>query len=372
MKRVFAIAFLNFFVSGALTLLIPLMLLTRGVNLADIGIILSVLPLVFLATRLLFAAVADQIGWCHIFLLINWPASLISTAIYYVAAALPTFFAGKIVEGLKESSYWAVSRTATFHLSPKRAGNEATKINAVIWLATAVGGATAGIGIAYLGFSLTIALLTVVSAAIVIPAGLLWKTNKKTTPPSTSHVLSKLNPKGKGKLFWLVSATLMFNSLSTYPLVTLLLPVFMDQQLGYSYVMIGALFMFYNIIASATAVLALKLPLNSKRAVLQAVTGLTATVLLASSGLFFPALLFALAFVRGLSIAFFEHIVVKAVRNSENVSADVGLLHVPMRFAEFFSLLLAGFAVQAIGYAPVFALTGVSFVIFSIMSYRLL
>ena len=63
MRRVNAITFLNNFVAGALTLLIPLLLLAQHVNLAEIGMVLSVLPIVFLVACLLFAAVADQIGW---------------------------------------------------------------------------------------------------------------------------------------------------------------------------------------------------------------------------------------------------------------------------------------------------------------------
>src|SRR5512137_544539 len=120
MRKVIAITFLNHFVSGALTLLIPLLLLSKNVNLADIGIVLSALPIVFLVARLLLAALGDTIGWSHIFLLANWPATLVSTLIYYAANSVPAFFAGKVVEGLKESSYWAVNRTAVFHLSPKK------------------------------------------------------------------------------------------------------------------------------------------------------------------------------------------------------------------------------------------------------------
>jgi hypothetical protein len=36
-----------------------------------------------------------------------------------------------------------------------------------------------------------------------------------------------------------------------------------------------------------------------------------------------------------------------------------------MRFAEFTSLLYAGFVVQAVGYAPVFVSCGIFFMIFS-------
>ena len=67
MKRVNAITLLNYLVSGSLTLLIPLLLLERGFNIAQIGIVLSLLPIVFLIARLIFAAVADYIGWSHLF-----------------------------------------------------------------------------------------------------------------------------------------------------------------------------------------------------------------------------------------------------------------------------------------------------------------
>ena len=370
MRRVNAITFLNNFVAGALTLLIPLLLLAQHVNLAEIGIVLSVLPIVFLVARLLFAAVADQIGWSHIFLLVNWPATFVSTAIYYVASSLPVFFAGKFVEGLRDASYWAVNRTAIFHLSPKREGREATRNNAIIWLATAVGSAAAGLGIAYAGFSLTIVLLMVASAAIGIPAALLWKTGRKTSNPEKKKLLRLLDPRGKGSAFWWASIALMFSSLATYPLLTLLLPVFMDQQMGYSYVVIGVLFMLYNFIASVTTFLTLRTSLSFRRIVIQSVIAILASVFLAGSGLFFPALLFALAFVRGFSVAFFEHLVTKVALNRKNVSVDIGWLHVPMRLAEFASVLTAGFVAQAVGYAPVFAATGVFFAAFSFMSFH--
>ena len=372
MRRVASITFLNHSIAGALTLLIPLLLLANNVNLSEIGIVLSVLPLVFLVARLLFAAVADQIGWSHIFLLANWPATIIATLIYYFATSLPFFFAGRVVEGLRESSYWAVNRTAIFQLSPHQEGHGATKNDAIIWLATAVGSAAAGAGIAYAGFSWTLMLLTFVSATLGIPAAMLWKTGRKKSKLNIGKLVGSLNPRGKGRVFWLVSVTVMFNSLATYPIITLLLPVFMDQQLGYSYLIIGLFFMIYSLIVSFIAFLSLKTPLNRKRAALQSVVALIASALLANSGFWFPACLFGLAFVRGLSLGFFEHVVAKVTKDSKNVSVDIGLLHAPMRLAEFASVLAAGFIAQAIGYESVFIATGVFFAIFSLMSLKLL
>jgi MFS family permease len=372
MIRVNAITFLNYIVSGALTLIIPLLLLARNVNLTEIGIVLSVLPLVFLSARLVFAAIADYIGWSHIFLLINWPTAFASAVIYSFASSLPVFFVGKIVEGLRESSYWAVTRTAIFHLSPKRAGNEATKNNAVIWFGTAFGGAIAGIGIAYLGFSSILSVLALASLAIGIPAVLLWKSSSKTPMPKTQSLFAPLNPKGRSRMFWMVSIAIMFNSLAVYPLVVLLLPVFMNQQLGYDYITIGLLFMFYNAISAAATFLSLKRPLSFQRAIILTAVSVVASFLLAGSGLFFPACLLSLAFVRGYGIGFFEHTVVKVAQDSKNVSIDIGLLHIPMRLAEFASVLASGFLAQAFGYTPVFVATGIFFGVYAFLSLHIL
>ncbi len=279
MKRVIADTSFNYLVSGALALIIPLLLLDRKVNVAEIGIVLSVYPLIFLSARLLFAASADRVGWGHVFTVINWPATFFSTLIYFLASSTFGFFVGKIVEALRESSYWAVNRTAIFSLSPNREEHEATRINAVIWLSTAGGSAIAGAGIAYIGFSSTLLVLIFASAIMGVPALALWKqranSHQKTQRPSGTAV--SLNPKGRDRTFWRVSIALLFYSLATYPLITLLLPVFMDQQLKYNYLSIGVAFMLYNVVAALVTLVTLKRPINRARAALQSIIGLLAS-----------------------------------------------------------------------------------------------
>lgn len=365
MKRVNAVTFLNYFVSGGLTLIIPLLLLDRNVDLAEIGIIISVLPLVFLSVRMFLAALADQIGWAPLFILFNWPATVISTAIYFLANSVPAFFLGKTVEGVKESAYWAINRTAIFSLSPKKEEKEATRINAVIWLATAIGSAAAGVGIAYLGFSSTLAVMLVASAVMGIPAYMLRHAGKRNAKVKISNVLACLDPRGRDRTFWLVSIVILFNSLATYPLTTLLLPAFMDQELKYDYITIGVAFMFYNLVAALVTFGTLKRSLNAKRVIVQSLIGLLASFLLAESGFYFLALFLGLAVTRGLGIGFFESVIAKVSKNRRTVSVDIGLLHIPTRFAEFASVLSAGFVAQSFGYAPVFAATGIFYAIFS-------
>ncbi|HMK94561.1 MAG TPA: MFS transporter [Candidatus Limnocylindrales bacterium] len=359
MRRVNAITFLNYFVSGALTLLIPLLLLAKHVNVAVIGLVLSILPLVFLVARLIFSSIADYVGWSHVFLLINWPSAFFSTLIYYFSSTWPFFALGKIVEALRESSYWAVSRTAIYHLSPNRAGHEATKMNGIIWIGMALGGAMAGLGIFYLGFSMSLLVLALVALAIGVPAVMLWRSSSTKPLSKTERFLNPLDPRGRSRIFWVASVALLFNSIATYPLVNLLLPIFMSQKLGYSYIVIGVLFMLYYAISAAATWLSVEKSLSWKRAAALTVASVVASIFLAVSGFIFPAALLILAFVRGYGVGFFEHTVLKVAKDSKNLSLDIGMLHAPMRLAEFSSLVAGGFIAQTLGYAPVFIACGV-------------
>jgi predicted MFS family arabinose efflux permease len=372
MKRILAITFLNYFISGGLTLAIPLLLLDRNVDLIDIGVVISVLPIVFMVVRLLMAIVADSKGWNRFYLLMNWPWTILSTFVYFIATSIPLFLLGKFLEALKESSYWAVSRTAIFSLAPEREEKSATRNIAVLMLSTAVGSAVAGFGIATFGFSFTFSILILAAGFIAIPAVLLWKIPKQKLKSSTPRFREIVNPRRKGRVFWLVSITSVFFSLAFFPLSNLLIPVFMVQQIGYDYLIIGIAYMLYNLIVSIVIIGTLRFSLGIRRVILQSFIALFTTFLLASSNYYFFGLFLALAVAEGLGWAFYESIIAKATKDKPNVSVDIGLLIVPLRFAEFASVLYAGLIAQNIGYAPVFASSGVFFLIFSLLAFYLL
>lgn len=372
MKRILTITFLNFFISGGLTLAIPLLLLDRSVDLVEIGAVISVLPIVFMVVRLLMAAIADFKGWNRFYILLNWPWSILSTFVYLIATSTPMFLLGKVLEALKESSYWAVTRTAIFSLSPKREEKESTRNISVLLLSSAVGSAVAGFGIASFGFSFTFSVLIIAAGFIAIPAALLWKIPKQKNESNNFRFREIINPRKKGKTFWLVSITSTFFSLSFFPLTHLLLPVFMVQQIGYDYLAVGIAYMLYNIAASIVILATLRFPLGINRVILQSCIGFSAAFLLSSSSHYFFVPFLALATAQGLGWGFYESIIAKATKDKPNVSADIGLLIVPLRFAEFGSVLYAGAIAQNIGYAPVFASSGIFFLIFSILALYIL
>ena len=120
------------------------------------------------------------------------------------------FLIGKIVEAVKESSYWAVNRTAIFSLSPKREEKEATRSTAVLFLSTAIGSAATGLGISYFGFSLTLGVFIVAAGLIGFPAVLLWKTCKQDFRLNPAGISGLIDLRRYGRKFWFVSITLLF------------------------------------------------------------------------------------------------------------------------------------------------------------------
>ena len=372
MKRILAITFLNFFISGGLTLAIPLLLVDRNVDLVEIGVVISVLPIVFMIVRLLMAAVADLKGWNRFYVLLNWPWSFLSTLVYFIATSTPLFLLGKFLEALKESSYWAVTRTAIFSLSPNREEKEATRNVSILLLSTAVGSAVTGFGIGSFGFSFTFIILMLAASFIVIPGALLWKIPKQNNGSKISRFKEIIDPRKKGREFWLVSITSVFFSLSYFPLTHLLLPVFMVQQIGYDYLAVGIAYMTYNFVASIVILVTLRFSLGIKRMLLQSCVGFFGALLLTSSNYYFYAPFLALAVAQGLGWGFYESIIAKATKEKPHVSVDIGLLIVPLRFAEFGSVLYAGVIAQNIGYAPVFASSGLFFFVFSVLALHIL
>ncbi len=372
MKRILTITFLNFFISGGLTLAIPLLLLERNIDLVEIGLVISVLPLVFLIVRLILTLVADLGGWNRFYLLLNMPATLLATIIYFIASSTSIFLLGKIAEAIKESSYWAVNRTAIFSLSPKQEEREATRNTAVIFLSVAIGSAMAGLGITYFGFPVTFSLLIVSAGIIGFPAALLWKTREKSSKLKPRGIGELINWRSYGRRFWFVSITLLFLRLAFYPLLALLFPVFMAQELGYSYITIGIAYMMFNLIASAVILGTLRVSLGPKRVILQISISMFSSFLLAYSNVYFLGLFLMLAVAQGLSTGFFESAIAKTTKSKPSVSVDIALLHVPMRFAEFASLLYGGFIAQNVGFAPVFASCGIFFAIFSVLAFYLI
>jgi len=366
---VLAISFITHFISSGLGIAVPLALLNRGVSLVEIGAVLSIMPAIFLVVRVIFAAIADQVGWSPLFL-INTMSMTTSTMIYSIAKSPLEFAIGKVFEGISMSAYWAVSRTATYELSPGREASEATRVIAMVSIGGAIGGAVTGLVMNMINVDAAFPVLMVVSTIQVYPVVLLWKSGLKSGRLNMMKALKALDLRGRSIRFWYISMIMAINSLSRYPLFNMILPVYMAKTLGYDYMGIGFMTTIYSFTSSLTIYLTLKKPLNIVRAVTQSIIYLLACVGITLSANLLPILIIIMAFADGLGAKFYESIIVKATRNRhETISVDIGILHIPMRLFESTALIIFGLIVEILGYNAVFIISGLAYISFSILSY---
>jgi len=369
-RNITAINFLDMFCSSGLAILVPLLLLARGVEVSEIGLILSALPLVFLFARMLFAALGDQVGFKPFFI-IDWLAQLSAVAIYLLAASPLGFLFGKIAEGIRASAFWAVARTAIFHYAKGKESEEAVRLSVIRTAGSATGTAAAGMIAAF--FSLHHAFLLLFAAALLqgIPSLMLRPGLKgRFGVRKTVYLLS---PFGKGKRFWLASLALGLYALAVYPVFTLVAPIVMKRDLGMGYDSIGYIIAAYYLLNTLGTYLAMGLS-SSRLSMLQTLvfgTGALAIACTGSSLLFGPFLLL-IALGDGLSLLFFEAVIAHTTKGKPTVSTDIGFLHVPFRLAEFVSVICAGFAFQYLSYHVVFLVSALAFAAYSLLAWRLL
>ncbi|MGC8811985.1 MAG: MFS transporter, partial [Candidatus Aenigmatarchaeota archaeon] len=118
-KKAFFIQGIDSFVSGILTILLPLLMLERGIDIIYIGLIYSALPIIFQTTRLAFAILSDFMGR-KMFFILSGILRVFFNSIYYFAFSPLEFLFGKITEGVSSASLWAVNRAFILEQSKEK------------------------------------------------------------------------------------------------------------------------------------------------------------------------------------------------------------------------------------------------------------
>ena len=108
-RNVIFIQVLNSFVSGVLGIVLPLMMEERNIDIVTIGLVFAAFPLIFQLGRMVLAVISDFWGR-KLFFLLNGFLGVVSSLIYYLAHTPLEFLFGKVMEGTKDGSLWAVNR----------------------------------------------------------------------------------------------------------------------------------------------------------------------------------------------------------------------------------------------------------------------
>lgn len=347
MRKLAFVNFIEAFFSASLAVALPLYLLNRGIDVEEIGLILSISPLVFMVVRTASALFAEVLG-TRIFFLATSLSESISAFTFSIASSATAFGLGKMFEGSAHSFFWAVNRTKVIDHEQSK-DTSLARLLSLRMLAATVGIGAAGILISY-SFDSFFQLLMLAGAASFAASLFFWKGKGRAQKVEPVKMLTSKKKKG----FWDVSFSLFFLISAFSILFSFLLPIYLDQELGMSYEGIGALMMLFYLCVAVGSYAAIEFGMNEKRLILfQDITVPMIALMPFVPGYMAPMLMMV-GFGIGVSFALQEGMIVRVAEKSEYPSTDISILHVPARMGEFITLAASGFVLTMFGSASLF------------------
>ena len=372
MNELRIINFLDAFITNALSVLIPLLLVSRGADVVEIGFIISMSPVIFVVSRSIFAAISDQVGVRRFFIL-NGAMNVVSIVIYMVASSPLAFSVGKTFEGVRNGTIWAVNRTAVMIKRGKgSAAEEMSKVQAIRTASAAMG--IVAVGVLLQGHSFEVTLLFFMLLGFVLLGASFLVEGRRRVKVKFGKIFGQLDFRSKSDFLKRTSLVLILQSVATTVPLTLIFPLFLNEM-GYDYWLIGLVVAAYYLVSAVVAFF-----LSKKGEVYVFVCmwvgaflflfGAAAVPLL--HGVWVIPFILLMGIGDGTSMPIWEILIFNSVRSKKDVSSDIALLHTPPNLCSAVGLILGGVLVKSVGYWSVFLLCGVLFALFSYFSTKLL
>ncbi|MBD3398244.1 MFS transporter [Candidatus Micrarchaeota archaeon] len=353
LRKIGTLNFLNQFAYGALTVTLPLYLISRGIDVGEIGLVLSLLPLAFLLVRIVSSVFADVLGVKKFFIASNI-FSTITSVVFAVAGTPLQFGIGRICEGASSAFFWAVDRTAIMARSHAR--KYLTVMGIVRSFGTALGLVGAGLLIAYLSFEAVFALLFVLGILGVVVALALVNRGATLKKPDWKTMFSIR----KRQLdFWHVSAAVVLVNISFVLLFTFLLPVMMDIDMGMSYLEIAVMLTAFYVSIGMGGLLSVRMKMDERRLLFFQAMAIPMIIALPVSGPYFSAVLMLAGFGFGVCFGLNEAMIGYLVESGRGVSSRIAMLMAPLNIFQFLALAGAGFALEAFGNEAMFVFSAI-------------
>ena len=366
-KNVLFIQVLNSFVGGVLGVAVPLMMEARNVDVVVIGLVFAIMPLIMQLGRMVFATASDFWGR-KMFFVFNGVLGVVSGLIYYVAYSPLEFLFGKVVEGTKEGSLWAVNRA---FLLEKNGGHWRILVylRTVAYVAYAVGSLVAGFLIVWLFFEGTM-LVCAVFGVFVIALGFLLVSEKRERF-SVAKAQKFLDFRKKSRVFKIFLALFLVLGLSFGLVEGFVFPLFLGN-VGFGVEEIGLIIGVEIFVAGLSSYLFSK---TSRMRELILLSGILFTVTLLllgfTSWIFGAMLVIFFGLAQGISSIGQEGILSK-ICDVECYGTDIALLMMGLHLGESLSLALSGFLISLWGFVAPFVLAASTHVFFYVGSYVVL
>jgi len=357
------------FISGCLSIAVPLYLLQKNLDIVEIGMIFSLSPLMFAVIRLFLASIADQIGTRKMFLL-DFICYSLSSACYLIPNVF-TYALAKVLEGVGQSSIWAVNRTSllsTVNGNRRIASSESSEIQGRRYFAYALGAFVSGVFVSIMGFEKFFILLSILSMCQIAYYNAIPEIQKRKL--KMREIMESLDLRSKGKRIPKISLVMMLRSIGTIPLFNFIIPIYF-YSLGFENALIGTVLASYNLTVGVFAIAMRNLKLRES-VVFSLIYPVCMVLFFLTPFPYSIAFLILGAIGDGTGIKLWEKMIFSCLKDSKYVSTDIAILHFPEKTAYFVFLVLSGFFVSLIGFALFFPLSAFFFILFTFLSYRIL
>jgi MFS family permease len=363
------INFLDAFITSSLSIIIPLLLVARGVDVVQIGLVISMSPVIFVVSRSIFAAMSDQVGVRRFFIL-NGVMNVISFLFYMVASSPFLFSIGKIVEGVRNGTIWAVNRTAVFIRRGKGGAAEMTKTQVIRTAAAAMGIVAAGMLLNSYTFDLVFIFFIILSFVLLAVSFLVEGSGRSNV--KMKEIFGQLDFRRKSDILKKGSLVAIPQSVATAIPLSLVFPLFLNS-IGYNYGLIGIAIALYYAVSAVTAFIYMKMKWGARAIWIGGFCFLIGGILLPMlDGAWAVPLIAIMGIGDGMSTPLWEAVVFTSVRKSRDVSSDIALLHTPSNLSNAVGLIAAGVVVKLWGYGVVFFSCGILFALSFYWCFRLL
>jgi len=339
----------------------------RNIDIVTIGLVFASMPLIFQLARMFFATLSDFWGRKPFFVL-NGFLGVVSSSIYYFAHTPLEFLFGKVMEGTKDGSLWAVNR-------PFLLENSESKWRVLIYLKTtryvsyAVGSILAGFFMVWLFYEKTLTLCAIVGA-FVVPLSLLLVSRRKKSFSAVKalHLLDFRKKKRLFKLFlilfFVIGVSFGFRSGFVFPL-------FLSEN-GFDVETIGVLLALQFLLAGLFSHLFAGRVEIKKHILLSGMLYSIIFILLGFSiSVFAGVFVVTYGVVEGL-LSIGQEGILSRISGEESYGVDIGLLMMGLHSGTSFSLAISGFLISMWGFMVPFLLSASILPFFYVPSYFIL
>ncbi len=357
----------NSFVEGILSIILPLMMKERNIDIVTIGFVFASMPMIFQLGRMFFAILSDFWGRKFFFVL-NAFLIVVSNSIYYLAYSPLEFIFGKIMEGTKRGSLWAVNRPFLLEKSDKK-WRTLVHLRTTTYVSLAIGSLLAGFFIAWFFYEGALMLCVLIGGFAILLSLLLVSGKKKKL--NASEALHLLDFRKKRKIFKIFFVLFFVMGLSFGFLSGFVFPLFLSSN-GFDTATIGVLLGFQVLLAGLFSYL-FEGRLELRKLIL--LSGLLYTVVVISLG--FSSLVFAgiLVVVYGIIeglLSISQEGILTRITDKESYGTDIGLLAMGLNTGRTLSLAMSGLLIAMFGFVTSFLLSALIFISFYMTSYIIL